>query len=328
MRKFTLFMLALFMGFLSAKAQTVATFEALPLPGSDTFYVNYSAFGTDVGFDDGLAHFPCVYDTSWGFTFLSSGFVYSNLTDSVTSGFENQYSAKPAAGFGGSNQYIVASGSSNYVLPKGPAVGKPVAGVYVANTTYAFNSMRDGDAFAKKFGGVNGTDEDWFKLVVNGYLDDTLRQSVQVYLADFRPFNSFNDEILNDWKWVNLSGLGNVDSVTFILRSSDTGQFGMNTPAYFCMDNFTTAEALAVSEAAVADVMRIYPNPAINELFVDVKDNRVNQLAVIDVAGRVVAAQPVVSAKNAINVSAFVPGVYHLQLTGDGVNATVRFVKQ
>jgi hypothetical protein len=38
-------------------------------------------------------------------------------------------------------------------------------GVYVTNTTYAYNSMRDGDMFAKKFGGPTGNDPDWYKLL-------------------------------------------------------------------------------------------------------------------------------------------------------------------
>ena len=59
MRKFTLFLSALALVCFSLKAQTVATFESLPLSGSDTFYLNLSAPGTNVGFSNGLATFPC-----------------------------------------------------------------------------------------------------------------------------------------------------------------------------------------------------------------------------------------------------------------------------
>ena len=71
MRKFTLLISAAFIAITSG-AQTVADFESLTLPGTDTAYVNYSAPGTDVGFNNGLAHFPCVYDTGFG-----SGYWYS-----------------------------------------------------------------------------------------------------------------------------------------------------------------------------------------------------------------------------------------------------------
>src|SRR4051794_38740291 len=94
MRTCTLLFLALLLSS-TVMAQTVATFDTLPLPTSNSFYVNYSAPKADVGFNDGLAHFPCIYDTSYG-GIWSRGFAYSNMTDSITSGYMNQYSAKTA----------------------------------------------------------------------------------------------------------------------------------------------------------------------------------------------------------------------------------------
>ena len=42
----------------------------------------------------------------------------------------------------------------------------------------------------------------------------------------------------NDWTFFDLSSLGKVTSVYFTLNSTDTGAYGMNTAAYFCMDKF------------------------------------------------------------------------------------------
>ena len=56
------------------------------------------------------------------------------------------------------------------------------------------------------------------------------------YLADYRSTDSAHDYIVDDWTWVDLSGLGTVDRIEFTLSSSDVGSFGMNTPAYFAMD--------------------------------------------------------------------------------------------
>ena len=114
----------------------------------------------------------------------------------------------------------------------------------VTNTTYAALIMLDGDAnnFAKKFGddkstpGIVETDfPDWFLLKVIG-LDASDQQtgSVDFYLADYR-FD--NDYVIDAWTDVNLSPLGNATKITFALSSSDNGAFGMNTPAYFAMDN-------------------------------------------------------------------------------------------
>jgi hypothetical protein len=242
MRRF-LFFIAFACSASLTDAQTVATFDNLSLPKPDTFYVNYSSSGNDVGVNNGLAHFPCVYDTSWG-GFWSYGFAYSNKTDSVTSGFMNQYSAKTASGYNGSPNYMVSYGSYNMIRPIGAARGKFMSGFYITNSTYAYNSMRDGDAFAKKFGGTSGTFPDWFKLVIKGFYKGSLKaDSVEVYLADFRfPGKSPDDYILNNWKWVSLMPLGNVDSIQLELSSTDMGTWGMNTPAYYCMDEFTTYE--------------------------------------------------------------------------------------
>src|SRR6202000_1879968 len=105
----------------------------------------YSNPGQDVGFFNGLAFFPCVYDTAYG-GYWSYGFAYSNMTDSVTSGFGNQYSAKTTKGYAGSAKYVVAYVSNPVTFAPqmtmqltGAAVGKPVSGFYVTNNTYAYN---------------------------------------------------------------------------------------------------------------------------------------------------------------------------------------------
>jgi viroplasmin and RNaseH domain-containing protein len=104
--------------------------------------------------------------------------------------------------------------------------------MYVTNSTYAYFSMKNGDQFAKKFGAG-----DWFKLAIKGKDaagNDT--QALEVYLADFRNGKS---ELLNQWKWVDLMGLGAVKSIHFELSSTDNGDWGMNTPSYFCLDDIT-----------------------------------------------------------------------------------------
>ncbi|MCD6012438.1 MAG: hypothetical protein K0Q79_2300 [Flavipsychrobacter sp.] len=322
MRTFTLLFSALVLG-TTAMAQPVATFESLSLSTSDTFYVNYSAPGTDVGFNNGLAHFPCVYDTSsWG-DFWSYGFAYSNMTDSVTSGFTNQYSAKTAIGYGGSSQYAVSWGQFNKVILLGGAVGQPVQGFYVTNSTYTYNSMRDGDMFARKF--HNG---DWFKLTVQGYSGGVLQPTmVTTYLANFLFPDTTMNYILKDWQWVNLASLGPVDSLEFSLSSTDNGMWGMNTPAYFCIDNFTTNDiTLGVANTPMS-AAKVYPNPATNMLYVDVADNAIQQVQVTDMAGRVMSTYSA-SAHIEINTSTLPAGMYMLQMSGNGKAAAAKFVKE
>ncbi|MEZ5016550.1 MAG: DUF4465 domain-containing protein [Flavipsychrobacter sp.] len=331
MRRIFTIATALVLGATATQAQTVATFDTLTLVGTDTFYVNYSNPGNDVGFDDGLAHFPTNYDTA-GYKGLRKGFVYSNMTDSMTSGYTNSFSAKAAKGYNGSNQYLVASGGTNKVYLKGAAVGKPVKGFYATNTTYAYNSMRDGDAFARKFGDsgtIKGSHPDWFKLTVYGYANGSKKaDSVDFYLADFRFADSTKDYILKTWEWVDLQSLGNVDSLEFKVTSSDVGQWGMNTPAFFCMDNFTTDETVSVATIAQPIVAKIYPNPAVDKLNIQLQNNSVKRVNVISISGKVIAQYSVTGSLTTINTSSLTSGMYLLQLVGENQNAVVRFVKQ
>jgi hypothetical protein len=331
MRTFTILFAALALSATVATAQTVSTFDTLHLAHADTFYVNYSASGSDVGFNDGLAHFPCVYDTSYG-GFWSYGFAYSNMTDSVTGGVGNQYSARTGSGYGGSHNYAVAFCFDPITYQNtvkinllGAARGRTVSGFYVTNSTYAYNSIKYGDMFTHRFS--NG---DWFKLTVRGYSGGVLQpDSVGIYLANFLFPDTTMNYILKTWEWVNLSTLGHVDSLQFALTSSDNGMYGMNTPAYFCIDNFTTNEAaLSATNMPAATIAKVYPNPVTSTLYVDVADNTVDKIMVMNLAGNILQTYAADKKQVAINTSSFAAGVYMLQLVGNGKVSTVRFVKE
>ena len=213
--------------------QAVSDFEHLTL--SPNSYWDGSSEPLGATFTSGDALFLNHYDGYW-----SKGFAYSNMQDSTTSGFGNMFATKAFTGHGA---------SSNYAIGKGGAIIKLIGsfseniatGVYVTNSTYAYNSMRDGDQFSKKFGGSTGDDEDYFKLTIKKWLGGVLtNDSIEFYLADFRFPDNSQDYILKTWEWIDLSSLGRSDSLLFTLSSSDVGSWGMNTPGYFCLDNFTT----------------------------------------------------------------------------------------
>jgi hypothetical protein len=311
----------------TSNAQTTATFESLTLPKSDTAYINYSSYGNDVGFSDGLAYFPCVYDTSFGYEFWAGGFAYSNMTDSITSGFMNQYSAKTAKGFAASSNYVVAYGQENIVRLTGAATGKSMLGFYITNSTYAYNSMRSGDGFSKKF---NATDKDYFRLDIFAYRKDTLgKDSVSFYLADFRNTDSTKNYIVKDWQWVDLAKIGKADSLYFRLQSTDNGSFGMNTPAYFCMDNFMTNETgLSIASVSTKADIKIFPNPATDRITIKSSVASKQGVTVSDFSGRVVAVYEMNEEQLVIDLSGYTPGSYILNFTNGNQSASSRFVKQ
>ncbi|MCW5623505.1 MAG: DUF4465 domain-containing protein [Burkholderiales bacterium] len=102
--------------------------------------------------------------------------------------------------------------------------------------------MLNGDFFAKAFGGASGDDPDWFALTITGHdAAGDATGTVDFHLADYRFADNSLDYVVTDWTLVDLSALGTVSSLTFSLSSSDVGDFGMNTPAYFALDNLSVA---------------------------------------------------------------------------------------
>lgn len=168
-----------------------------------------------------------------------SGWAYSDVQDSNTPFFTNQYAAFPgggADGFGGvqaGGVYAVAFGQDAFFnLPANSLLHS----VELTNTTYAALSIRDGSGFSDPFG-VG----DFFRVRLQGFdgLDATGTQigSVLVSLADFTNSDSSNHSILNHWMTVDLSPIASARSVSLLFESSDEGPFGINTPLYVAMDN-------------------------------------------------------------------------------------------
>ena len=127
-------------------------------------------------FQSGGVQFVNRYNTNYG---SWSGFGYSNAIDTTTAGYTNQFSAYSGSGYGSSGNYAIAFGYVDGLNPNDiselrelpyltlPA-GAQIQSAYVTNATYTALSMLHGDGFAKKFGGVSGSDPDWFELTVYG----------------------------------------------------------------------------------------------------------------------------------------------------------------
>ncbi len=212
------------------EAQTVADFEDLVL--QEQSYWN-GADGAG-GFQSGGAWFKNNYDTQYG---SWDGFAYSNIADTSASGWTAQFNAIAGSGQGGSDYYAI--GYVGWAEPPTIILDEPatISGLYVTNNNYAYYSMLYGDMFAKKFGGAGGNDADWFLLTITGKdATGAVTGTKPFYLADYTFSDGSMDYIVNDWQFVNLASLGQVKTLEFTLSSSDTGSWGMNTPAYFAID--------------------------------------------------------------------------------------------
>ncbi len=340
--------LGLLLSVQNSNAQTVSDFEGQTL-STNSFWDGSDLSGTHVNlvfynsFTDGDAIFPNVFDTTFGAAFASwsQGFAFSSMTDSTTAGFTNQHAARTAIGVNNSNNYGIANQDDfNGVFPTlkltGAAANNTVSGLYITNTTYAAISMRDGDFAGKVFGdsldangAVDGTNgEDWFLLTIKGYTGGNLTtDSVNFYLADFRFANNAQDYIVTDWNWVDLTSLGAVDSLTFVLTSSDVGAFGINTPTYFAFDNLND-QAVSINELTAAVDFSVYPNPTEDIINLNLKNN-ITSLLVIDVAGKVVLSENNVKAGiHRIDLSHLNSGVYFIKIASETAVKVERIIKK
>lgn len=218
-------------------AQTKAGFDDITL--SNNSVKNGSGAAVSGKFNSGNVEFPNTYQTNYG-GFWSDGWAYSNVKNDTNGTYGNLYAAFANTGANGSAKYAVGQQGSVLRIV-GVDAGDTVKGLYVTNGTYPALTVKNGDAFSKKFGGTNGTDADFFVLIIKAWKNGVkTADSVNFYLADYRNDSSALDYIVKDWTWVDLTALGAVDSLEFTMNSSDKGQFGINTPLFFCIDDVVT----------------------------------------------------------------------------------------
>lgn len=255
----------------------------------------------------------------------SGGFSYTNKYDSSTAGYSNLYGVKPFKGYNGSNTYIVGQNKGTIVLDTSL---KSLDGFYITNTTYAYKSMKFGDGFAKKFGGATGNDADFFKVIIRGYLGGIKKNdSVAFYLADFRFSNNALDYIIDNWQWVNTSNLGKVDSVIFIMYSSDIGQYGINTPMFFAIDNFTTdGKVTVIAERNDAAKVSLFPNP-VNSFLTIMSESYFSKIQLTDLFGKVVYTRELNEQQALIDLSTIEKGIYFLELSSGQGSVVKKLVK-
>ncbi len=281
----------------------LATFESFGLE-QDTFL---NGSDGSMGFEDDAFFFPNIFNDNYG---SWTGWSISTMTDTLTPGFINQYSCIAGAGAEGSTTYATTfvSGQTTISLESGGTCGA-ISNFYINNSTYAFLSMRDGDQFAKKFGGEDGTDPDFFYVSIKSAASET--DSIIFYLADFRSDNPEEDYILDEWTLVDLEPLPNSLTYTLEIFSSDVGDFGINTPAYFCIDNVSGALCTSVEDTEALTI-KAYPNPT--AAFVSVEyGNGLSSISMWNTRGEELHSIQEPEGTITIDISEFPSGIYLLK---------------
>lgn len=218
-----------------AMGQIVSDFEDVALPAAG--YVNASSDPSAAGIVSRGVLFPWNYNAAWG---TAGGIAVSRIddtTDYAALRYRHPYNSITGGGAGGSANYAVAYAFEPLEMN---IPGDPVS-VKLTNNSYGYYSLLHGSGFSKRFGGETGEDPDWFALTISGKDagGELVGDPVSFYLADYRAAGSSAGYVVNSWQEVDLTGLAGARRLVFELSSSDSGAWGMNTPAYFAMDELT-----------------------------------------------------------------------------------------
>lgn len=299
----------------SMSGQFISGFETQPI---DSILDYYTGEAGSNGFSDNGIFFRNDYNPAFG---SWNGFALSRKTDSITAGYSNQYSCRAGKAYEGSTFALAYASSRIFIRKESSMEARRLKSFRFTNNTYAARSMQNGDAFAKKFGGASGLDPDFFMLKVYNYLNGNISDSTAFYLADYRAEGSQNDYILTGWSLAETGFTLPFDSLGFELQSSDNGSFGMNTPAYFCMDNLETEAVSSVKDLSETGIS-LYPNPAKGSLYLKLK--KAGDYLITDLTGRTLLQGSAQQGITSIDISGIPPGYYNLR-TG---LSTFRFLVQ
>lgn len=237
----------------------ISDFEDLSFPEGEDVYYGQDKAGLNVGendwgytqyvtdFTSGQVVYTAYYYEQDADNYYYSGVTVSRLTDNTLQGLEGRDIAMPGEGAEGSEVYGIYNGNAPFTFEY--EAGANPQSIQITNNAYAYSSMLQGDQFSKRFGGVDGDDPDYFKLTIIGHdEEDNETGRVDFYLADYRFDDNSEDYIVDSWEEVDLMSLGTVHKISFAFESTDEGEWGMNTPAYFAFDNLVTQPAETTEE--------------------------------------------------------------------------------
>lgn len=169
------------------------------------------------------------------------GYGYANYVSTDFADYNDQFKNAVGGGALGTANYGITyidawnGNDMSFDLLSSNEEGVVVPGMYITNTAYALNSILNGDGWCEKFSTENG---DYFTALIEGLdASGVVTGTVEVPLAEYRV-GSADDEsndnpyLLTEWKWVDLSSLGNVHGLRFSYTSSQPDK----VPLYFAFD--------------------------------------------------------------------------------------------
>lgn len=228
----------------------------------------YAQFPVNYGYT-----FDADFNPVWGYSFYNGGMAVSKWHDMDGDTYANQLSVYNTSSPSGGNFLVAFSSatvqnidnakysdfdgcakvyitdSKGYTV-KNPGTEASVTGedkeaffksVYINNTTYTYKTMCYGNAFTSKLDSEN---KGWLKVQFIAFEDSDNPNAhyigyTEAYLANFKEGQAGGYEgILDTWTYVDLSMLPECSVLVINFVGSDTGEYGLNTPAYCALDKF------------------------------------------------------------------------------------------
>ena len=221
----------------SGAKPAIATFDDLALEPETAWYGKRESEGYDhrsFTYYSGSYSFPCKYAPSlltWG------GVAYSNQTKtSFTSLFPDQFNSAVGHGVNGSKNYAVAYAYGKQTVEvrathAGPAV---IPGTFVTNTAWVKEVTQKGTGMGdephKPF-----HKGDYLLLIAS---NSAGTRKLEFPLVDYRSNNPAERYVIDSWQWLDLSALGETESVIFSMKGTRVNEDGTTIPAFFCLDDF------------------------------------------------------------------------------------------
>lgn len=235
-----------FMGLAKAAVYETVDFEgeywnALIDPNQGTGKLLYGESGMGYEEDNGVYEWTDAatqlhskLNESLGYwAYWNGGVAVSNYTCNIADGSPNtQLSLPTGMAAHSGNNFVVAYGYSGWnscpVIDFKDGVARKIKGLWVTNNSYFLNSLSNGDSYNSA-----ATDATFIDVTFEGFDAADLSQGkVKCRLQDGKTS-------LTDWKYVDLSSLGAVNSLKVNYEFSDDqkNSGGFTAPAYVAIDD-------------------------------------------------------------------------------------------
>ena len=224
----------------------VATFENLWTDPEDGFWMGDFSKGVEGStFVSGSFRFSNFASDTYGgepTTPFWGNYAYSQTTTNTFGSYiTDQFNNAVGGGVDNSETFLVAYPQGGTIDVINNEDGAVIPGMYITNNAWVVDAILHGDgmstidgtAAGESTGNVGFQTGDWFKLTISADNGN----SIEYYLADYQSADESAHYYVNDWRWIDLSSLGTVKSLSFFLTSSRRNSWGMTTPAFFCLDN-------------------------------------------------------------------------------------------